>query len=270
MSTRSKKGTPSKEIPDAANNKIVELEGELARQKTATAQETGELRAQLARQQTVQDQETMELRELADRKTEHARQHEEENRRLAAQLAELQRKLDSPSVGLTTPQVPLPPIPRALAPTTTSTPSGIWDMPGTANQGDGPARSLGPALQDEDHHALEEKGTVTAEKALAALEQLGGSLFGGNDGHIPPSFSSANSAFLKHISAAPDGPIDPVTLAQHMMTAVSLFFGTELNSNDFEKFSCEQISVALVAQKLTLLHAMHGVVGQGVSSTTSR
>ena len=107
-STRSKKSTPSKEIPDAANNKIVELEGELARQKTATAQETGELRAQLARQQTVQDQETMELRELADRKTEQARQHEEENRRLAAQLAELQRKLGSQSVGLTTPQMPLP------------------------------------------------------------------------------------------------------------------------------------------------------------------
>ena len=276
MSTRSKKGTPSKEIPEAANNKIIELEEELARQKTAKAQETGELREQLARQQTAKDLETVGLRELADQKTElarqeteRARQHEEENRRLAAQLAELQRKLDSPSVGLTTPQVPLPPIPRALAPTTTSTPSGIWDMPDTANQGNGPARSLGPALQDEDHHALEEKGPVSAEKALAALEQLGGSLFGGNDGHIPPSYSSANSAFLKHINAAPDGPIDPVTLAQHMMTAVSLFFGTELNSNDFEKFSCEQISVALVAQKLTLLHAMHGVIGQGEDENKS-
>ena len=94
MSTRSKKGTPSKEIPDAANNKIVELEEELARQKTATAQETGELREQLARQQTVKDLETVGLRELADQKTElarketeRARQHEEESRRLAAQLA---------------------------------------------------------------------------------------------------------------------------------------------------------------------------------------
>ena len=33
-------------------------------------------------------------------------------------------------------------------------------------------------------------------KALEALEKFGGSLFGGNDGHIPPSFSSAHSAFL--------------------------------------------------------------------------
>ena len=88
-STRSKKGTPSKEIPDAANNKIVELEEELARQKTATAQETGELKEQLARQKTVQALETVELRELADQKTERARQQEEENRRLTAQLAEL-------------------------------------------------------------------------------------------------------------------------------------------------------------------------------------
>ena len=156
MSTRSKKGTPSKEIPDAANNKIVELEEELARQKTATAKETGDLREQLARQQTVKDLETVELRELADQKTELARQQEEENRRLAAQLAELQRKLGNQSVGLTTPQLPLPPITRAPDPTTMSTPSGIWDMHGTATHEDGPARSLGPALQDEDHHALED------------------------------------------------------------------------------------------------------------------
>ena len=104
---------------------------------------------------------------------------------------------------------------------------------------------------------------MSAARALEALTEMGGNLFGGNNGHIPPNLSSANSAFLKHFSTAPDGPLDPVTLAQHMITAISLFFGTELTSNDFEKFSCEQISVALVAQKLTLLHALHGVLNQG-------
>ena len=219
--------------------------------------------ALFARQKTAKDQETVELRELADQKTELARQREEENQHLLAQLTELRRRTDISSSNLNTPQV----IPRdPTYPTATSTPSGIWGMPGirgmpeTVNQDSAAARSLGPALQHEGLHDLEEKGPMSAAKALAALEKFGGNLFGGNDGHIPPSYSSANSAFLKHINAAPDGPIDPVTLAQHMMTAVSLFFGTELNSNDFEKFSCEQISVALVAQKLTLLHAMHGVV----------
>ena len=44
---------------------------------------------------------------------------------------------------------------------------------------------------------------MPAAKALEALEQMGGNLFGGDNGHIPPSpsFSSANSAFLKHFSS---------------------------------------------------------------------
>ena len=42
--------TPLKEVSDAANNKILELEEELARQKTVNDQETGELK-ELVRQQ---------------------------------------------------------------------------------------------------------------------------------------------------------------------------------------------------------------------------
>ena len=281
MSRSKKTTTPSKEIPDAANTKILELESELERTKTELENElnrtqTEEVRRtvemdKLARQKTAKEQETEELKELADQQTELARQRDEENQRLVAQIAELRlRNMRNSSLNLNTPQV-LPPIPHA--PTylsATSTPSGIWGMPETAIQGNTAARSLGPDLQDEGLQGEEEKGPMSAEKALEALEKFGGSLFGGNDGHIPPSFSSAHSAFLKHLSTAPDGPFDPVTLAQHMTTAISLFFGTELNSNDFEKFSCEQISVALVAQKLTLLHAMHGVIGRGKDEEKSK
>ena len=248
-----KKNTPSKEISDASNNKILELEGELERQKTA------------------KDQETAELRELAEQKTELARQQKAENQRLAAQLAELQRRMNNSGMSLVTSQVPSPLISRVPTnSTTTSTPPGIWGVPDTMNRRSAAARSLEPDLQEEDFQNPEEKEPMSAASALAALEEFGGNLFGGNDGHIPPSLTSEHSAFLKHLSAAPDGPLEPVTLAQHMITAISLFFGTELNSNDFEKFSCEQISVALVAQKLTLLHAMYGVVGQGKDEDKSQ
>ena len=181
-----KKNTPSKEISDASNNKILELEGELERQKTA------------------KDQETAELRELAEQKTELARQREAENQRLAAQLAELQRHVNNSGMSLVTPQVPLPPTSRApVCPTIMSTPSGIWGLTEAATREDAAARSLGPDLQDD-----EEKEAMSAEQALKALAGMGGNLFGGNNGHIPPNFSSANSALLKHFNTAPDGPLD--------------------------------------------------------------
>ena len=80
-STRSKK-SPLKEIPDAVNNKFLELEAELARQKAATENRFAELSAQIAEfranQQTgyldqqdiraattVQDKETGELAKTA-------------------------------------------------------------------------------------------------------------------------------------------------------------------------------------------------------------
>ena len=171
-STRSKK-SPLKEIPDAVNNKFLELEAELARQKTATIvkdQKFLELEEELARQKTattVQEKETGELKEIARQQieranlqTELARQREEENQRLVAQLAEMQRHMDNSSLNfnLNTPQVPLPPIPRApTGPTATSTPSGIWGMPETANQGNTAARSLGPALQNEGLQDLKKR-----------------------------------------------------------------------------------------------------------------
>ena len=104
MSRSKKTTTPSKEIPDAANTKILELEGELERTKTELESElnrtkTEEVRRtvemdKLARQKTAKEQETEELKELADQQTELARQRDEENQRLVAQIAELQlRKL---------------------------------------------------------------------------------------------------------------------------------------------------------------------------------
>ena len=181
--TRSKKSPVNIEIPDTVTvyNKFLELEAELAHQKTArivTDQKTLELEEELARQKTattVQEKETGDLKEIAHRQTELAHQREEENRHLLAQLTELRRRTDISSSNLNTPQV----IPRdPTYPTATSTPSGIWGVPDTTNRGNGPVRSLGPALQDEELHALEEKGPMSAEKAFEALEQLGGSLFG--------------------------------------------------------------------------------------------
>ena len=65
--------------------------------------------------------------------------------------------------------------------------------------------------------------------------------------HIPPCLTDANSAFFKHIRGGHDGPFDSATLAQAMVSAMALYIGIELSATDITKFSCEQISVALVA-----------------------
>ena len=99
MSRSKKTTTPSQEIPDAANTKILELESELERTKTELENElnrtkTEEVRRtvemdKLARQKTAKEQETEELKELADQQTDLARQRDEENQRLVAQIAAL-------------------------------------------------------------------------------------------------------------------------------------------------------------------------------------
>ena len=137
-----KKGTPSKEISDTANNKILELEQELARQKTEDDRKTAELNElvrqgidkdkELARQGIEKDKETGELKELA-------RQQNEENQRLQAQIAEMIMNMNNSSSNITTPQVLLPPIPCVSTyPTTMSTPTGIWGLTETATPGDKP------------------------------------------------------------------------------------------------------------------------------------
>ena len=150
--------TPSKEISDAANTKILELEEELARQKTVNDQETGELKELVRQQIELARQQNEENQRL---QAQLARQQNEEYQRLQAQLAEMEFRnlmnMNNSSSNITTPQVTLPPDPCAPTyPTTMSTPSGIWGLTETATRGSAAARSLGPDLQDDDLQDQEE------------------------------------------------------------------------------------------------------------------